>query len=166
MPEVLILPTERDDVVLRQLATPADDIAYFNAAQEDPDHVDNYGNRVASVYTSIELVRDRRLSAGEDIRMGIWAEEDFKGAISARFKEGSPDTEIGYWLKKSATGNGYATLALKAITDHIVNTVPRIYAEVNVENIASINVLERAGYKPKMEVDRFWGRAIVFEPSL
>src|SRR5688572_20752528 len=117
MKEVLVLPTERPTVVLRELATAQDDIDYLAGIKEDPAHVDNYLNEVASRYGTLEKVRDARLNAGDDIRMGIRDIGDFKGGIGARVdEEDKTQTEIGLWLRRSATGQGYATLAIKALT--------------------------------------------------
>lgn len=169
MKEVLILPTDREDVILRELATPADDIVYFEAVQENPEHVDNYLNEVASKYDTLEKVRDRRLNAGDDIRMGIWHNDEFTGSISARVNEDDKtQAEIGLWLRKSAVGHGYATLAIRALTTHVRSRFARVFAEVHPNNEASINALGRAGYHQTDVVEREWSgetvKALVFEP--
>lgn len=57
------------------------------------------------------------------------------------------DYEIGWNLKKSAWGKGYATEAAKAILDYGFNVLKlcEIYSIVNENNIASIKVTQRLG---------------------
>ncbi len=165
MKEALVLPTERPGLVLRELATEADDLIYFNAVQEVREHVDNYGNSVASVYDSLEKVRNARLSPGLDVRMGIWDSGDFKGSISARTDDDVTEAQIGYWLKQSAVGNGYATLAVKALTPFVKPRFARVLAEVNIDNTPSLKVMERAGYIRRGLEFKRWGLAVIFEPG-
>ncbi|BAZ27248.1 GCN5-related N-acetyltransferase [Kalymmatonema gypsitolerans NIES-4073] len=75
------------------------------------------------------------------------------------------DYEIGWHLKKSAWGKGYATEAAKAILDYGFNTLklPVICSIVQPENTASIRVIQRLGMIPigrttryyKMELEMF-----------
>lgn len=62
-------------------------------------------------------------------------------------------------------GNGYATLAVKALTEYLMSRSSRVFAEVRVDNEPSIKVMERSGCHRRAVVDRDWGRVIVFEPS-
>lgn len=57
--------------------------------------------------------------------------------------------EIGYWLGKPYWGKGYATEAVKQLTNWAFNTLGlhRVYAGVFETNKASMRVLEKAGYK-------------------
>lgn len=162
--QIIQLDTSKPGVFLRELATPADDQIFFDSLQEDPDHVNNFGNSVANTYDTLEKVRDRRLSVGKDIRLGIWDGNQFKGCIGGRVNDNDESQiEIGYWLRKSAVGHGYATVATQAITSFLSSKYERVFAEVNEDNIASAKVLERAGYTQTAEVDRDWGHMKVFE---
>ncbi len=57
--------------------------------------------------------------------------------------------EIGYWLGEEFWGRGIATAALLAATVHALKAykLNRIYALPFSENLASIRVLEKAGYR-------------------
>lgn len=57
--------------------------------------------------------------------------------------------EIGYWLGEPYWGRGYATRALRLLTNWILaNTeLHRLYAQVIEPNQASIRVLEKGGYE-------------------
>ncbi|OWY65759.1 GNAT family N-acetyltransferase [cyanobacterium TDX16] len=73
--------------------------------------------------------------------------------------------EIGWHLKKSAWGYGYATEAARAILDYGFNTLklPTIYSVARPENTASICVIQRLEMIPigqtskyyKMELEMF-----------
>ncbi|MBD2308408.1 GNAT family N-acetyltransferase [Chroococcidiopsis sp. FACHB-1243] len=75
------------------------------------------------------------------------------------------DYEIGWHLKKSAWGNGYATEAARAILDYGFNILklPIIYSVTRPENTASIRVMQRLNMIPigrthkyyKMELEMF-----------
>jgi ribosomal-protein-alanine N-acetyltransferase len=55
---------------------------------------------------------------------------------------------IGYWLGEARWGRGFATLAVKAVTDYAFATfeLRRLQATVFQWNPASARVLEKAGY--------------------
>jgi hypothetical protein len=163
MIEALTLPTERENVILRQLTTIADDTAYFEAVEEDRAYVDQHGNVVSDKYKTIADVTRRRLEASDTLRMGIWDGDRLVGPVTASPDNDNSEIEIGYWLRKSATGNGYATLGVRAMTLYLASRYSRIFAEVHVDNTPSANVLLRANFVATEIVDRDWGRATVFD---
>lgn len=56
--------------------------------------------------------------------------------------------EVGYYLGYEATGQGFATEAVRTLTQyaHTRLTIPRLWARVHPANVASAAVLIRAGY--------------------
>lgn len=60
-----------------------------------------------------------------------------------------PEVEIGWRLVRDAWGKGGATEAAKIILEHGLNTVglPRIVADIDPQNIASVRVAEKIGMK-------------------
>ncbi len=59
-----------------------------------------------------------------------------------------PSFEIGYWLRKSAVGNGHATTAVR-ILSHLAFELlgaQRVFIRCAAENEASANVAKRAGF--------------------
>lgn len=56
--------------------------------------------------------------------------------------------ETGYWLGESMWGRGFATIAVKAVTEYAFATfeLHRLQAIVYQWNPASARVLEKAGY--------------------
>lgn len=59
-----------------------------------------------------------------------------------------PKTEVGYWCRTKAGGNGFVTEAVKALTDYAFRHVKAVRVELitDEENLASRRVAERAGY--------------------
>jgi len=59
-------------------------------------------------------------------------------------------SEIGYWIAEPFWGRGLATEAVRGLTSHAFETFPelvRIQAAVFGGNVASMRVLEKAGYE-------------------
>ncbi|MBN1995934.1 GNAT family N-acetyltransferase [candidate division KSB1 bacterium] len=56
--------------------------------------------------------------------------------------------EMGYWLAEPFWGRGIITKAVRAVTDYAFREfgLNRIYAEPFADNIASVRVLEKAGF--------------------
>lgn len=68
------------------------------------------------------------------------------------------DYEIGWHLKRSAWGKGYATEAAKAILDYGFNILklPVIYSIANPENTASLRVIQRLKMIPVGRTNRYY----------
>jgi [ribosomal protein S5]-alanine N-acetyltransferase len=85
-----------------------------------------------------------------------------KGALESRVKQGligsvalmiekdSPNSaELGYWFKRSAWGQGYATEAARFMLAVGFKTLKlhRIWGKCHVENPASAHVMEKVGMR-------------------
>ena len=145
----LVIPTGREDIVLRQLSTQSDDLAYFNALNGSREYLDQNGEKTGEKYPSLMSVAEARINPvnADKLRFGIWGnnQQSFLGSINLTPKDDC--TEIGYWLDQFHTGHGYATFALKALSAYALEQgYPKIYAEVTETNQPSLDVLERAGY--------------------
>jgi uncharacterized protein (TIGR00725 family) len=73
------------------------------------------------------------------------------GGIGFLLKDGPAirSAEVGYWLGRDYWGRGITTEALCAVTGYVLESYPqlvRLYAQVFDWNIASMRVLEKAGY--------------------
>jgi len=84
--------------------------------------------------------------------LGRWAihlkeNNQFLGWYGLKYRPELDETDLGYRLKKSTWGKGYATEAAKHTLDHGLNklNLPVITAHAHVENIGSIKVLEKIG---------------------
>jgi RimJ/RimL family protein N-acetyltransferase len=84
--------------------------------------------------------------------LGRWAtytksNNEFIGWCGLKYRSERDEFDLGYRLIKSAWGNGYATEAAKHSLDHGINKLdlPIITGRAHIENIASLNVLEKIG---------------------
>lgn len=137
--------TEVEGVVLREL-TEADAEVYHEAYAHSRSDIALFDSEADAKHTSVGVTRET-LSRGDKLRLGIWDGETFAGSINLR-SEGS-EAEIGYWLDSRHTGNGYATIAAKALTTYAREYGEHsiVFAEVADGNDASSRVLERAGFR-------------------
>lgn len=78
----------------------------------------------------------------------IEVDEEFIGGIGLH-KKMEHCFDVGYWITEKHWGKGYATEALKAITNLALNDlkIDRIQAYVFDGNTASEKVLEKCGYE-------------------
>jgi [ribosomal protein S5]-alanine N-acetyltransferase len=74
----------------------------------------------------------------------------------------TPDMEVGWHLRRSAWGKGYASEAGAGGVRYAFETlkVPVIYAVVKPENHRSIAVTQRIGMKPLGQTDRYYGETL------
>lgn len=68
--------------------------------------------------------------------------------------------EVGYWLTPDAWGNGYATDAVRTLTEYAFQErrFHRVYAKVFAGNEGSQRVLEKAGFKREGTMRDHWFR--------
>ena len=111
------------------------------------------------------LNRDKALTSWQkvlsnsDVRVERWCVRDrsdgsFVGhAIATPMEIDNSEVEIGYILKRSEWGKGYATEIASAVVQHcfLTRDLSRIFAGVDDDHIASINVLKKTGF----EFDRY-----------
>jgi len=159
------LTTER--LILRRL-TP-DDAQELFELDSDPEVVRwaNPGGRTTSYEEVRSRVLPRLLSYYEWYNgYGYYAAEDkstnrFLGwfflrpeSVDGRLAEELAEVELGYRLKRSAWGKGYATEGSKALLEKGFSELgaKRVVAYVIVKNAASIRVLEKLGFRA---VERF-----------
>ena len=60
----------------------------------------------------------------------------------------TPKSEVGYWCRTSATGNGFVTEAVIALSEYAFQHIRAVRVELitDEENVASCRVAERAGF--------------------
>lgn len=148
MSDPLELPTTRDDLILRELASEADDFAYFTAVEASRKHLSQFNDKTSSKYPNLTSVTEARLNSSNSkkVRMGIWNSDSFVGSVSLTpLSDGT--AEIDYWLDVRYTGRGYATLATKALAQYGIERYQQVYANVEEGNEASSKVLKRVGFR-------------------
>ena len=99
-------------------------------------HAEAFAARLATdeVQTTFAIVVDGQASGTISLMPGTDVER-----VSA---------EIGYWLGKAFWGRGVMTDAVRALTTYAFDTLKfnRIFALPFADNVASLRVLEKAGY--------------------
>ncbi len=80
----------------------------------------------------------------------IRAKEELCGVINSAVRQGTNGKiyQFGYWVHPDYTGRGIATKASIMVRDFLIDKgAERIQALVEPDNLASIKVLEKSGYK-------------------
>ena len=101
---------------------------------------------------------------------GMWAchlkdTDEFVGICGLHYHrdiDGQSEQEVGYLFVRKFWKKGLATEAASACTQYLKKIHPRIISLIRPENIRSIRVAERNGFKPEKEVVYKGFRAIVY----
>ena len=100
---------------------------------------------------------------------GMWAVEEkasgeMVGRVGCWRPEGWPGLEVGWTLRRSFWGRGYATEAARASMNYAFGALAqtRVISLIAPENVNSIRVAERLGEKPVGEWDVFGTKVIVY----
>jgi [ribosomal protein S5]-alanine N-acetyltransferase len=166
---------ETDRLIIRTWNPQADAEQAFYI-YSDPEVTRFIITKVDSVESSENLLK-RWITKSQELNngSGFWAiipkeTEEIVGTIILiqlrdEDEQLTPDYEIGWHLKKSAWGKGYASEAAKAILDYGFKTLklPVIYSIARSENTNSLRVIQRLGMTPvgrttkyyKMELEMF-----------
>ncbi len=96
--------------------------------------------------------------------LGVWAvvtksDGTFIGAASMTPLVGTSEVQLGYRLRKQHWGQGYGTEIAKGLVEYGFNKLQlnRLTATTNLDNQASIRVLEKAGLRfEKADVYHNW----------
>ncbi|MEH1942189.1 MAG: GNAT family N-acetyltransferase [Nostoc sp.] len=165
----ILLETER--LIIRSWI-PERDAEQAFVIYNDPEVTHFLGK--ASLVTSVELQRQRLIQGIERSHQrnngtGSWAivEKETTTIVGTILllqlpdKDGLPtqDYEIGWHLRRTSWGKGYATEAGRVMLNYgfSVLNLPVIYAVVKPENHASIRVTERLGMKPLGQTNKYYG---------
>ncbi|KFC61994.1 putative ribosomal N-acetyltransferase YdaF [Devosia sp. LC5] len=151
-----MLTTEMPDLVLRTL-TQSQALELHNLLQQNRDHLTAHGDytdQVAMSYAEIEA--ELAVCDHSSLRFGLL----LRGALIGRIDlvaVDPPKYGLGYWLAEKATGKGYATAALQALTDFARSNLRAtdIYAGVSRGNLRSEALLGRAGFLPVADFDSY-----------
>jgi ribosomal-protein-serine acetyltransferase len=133
-----------------------DGAALYDAVQESLDHVRSWlpwGPLHESAQCSEKFVRKwkARWDTREDLPAGIWDKEDgtlLGGCGLHRIDWEVRSFEIGYWVRASKTGQGYATEAARLLTALAFDRLAanRVLIRVVVENAKSAAIPRRLGF--------------------
>ena len=94
---------------------------------------------------------ERDFAAGLDWRYGCFTADGraILGGAGLHPRQGPGILEVGYWLRSTATGRGYATEMAAALTRCAVERhgIGAVEIRVDPENRASVRVPERLGFR-------------------
>lgn len=130
------------------------DIERFAAYRADAELARYQGWAPMSVAEAAAFIEDMRaapaLVAGEWLQIAIATSSD--GAIVGDIGlclHSDGDLELGFTLRRESQGQGFATEAVRAFADAMLQlpAVQRMVGIVDARNLASIRVLERLGMK-------------------
>jgi RimJ/RimL family protein N-acetyltransferase len=148
------IATER--LVLRRLR-PEDAEALKEAIDSSLEHIRPWVPWSFDHPAPLENVRADLVKAEQEFDRGAafrWAilgpgESEHLGGVGLYARVGAGALEVGYWLRRSAAGQGYATEAARAITaaGFALPGVDRLEMHVDAENGRSIAVPRRLGYR-------------------
>jgi RimJ/RimL family protein N-acetyltransferase len=142
------IKTSQESVVLRQLSTEGDDAAYYAAYNATRDEIVAYEPEAIDKYVTPDEVREARVNPEDPhkLRFGVWSKDTFVGSINLTPID-EEEAEIGYWCDSRHKGQGYTTLAARALAVYAADRYAIVSAEVVDGNDASARVLARAGFQ-------------------
>lgn len=102
--------------------------------------------------SALRTIRERIIPQYREHGYGRWAlhlksNNAFIGWCGLKYRPESGETDLGYRLMQNAWNQGYASEAAKASLDFGFNQLglPAITARAQLENVASLRVLEKVG---------------------
>ncbi len=103
--------------------------------------------RVEQVRASIAEAAGR-WESGEEYAWVVTVKPDSRAIGNIACRVQGHAAELGYVFSRDCWGHGYATEAAKAVLDRVASLedVTRIWATCDVENTASVRVLEKLGF--------------------
>lgn len=134
-----------------------DGLAMFEAVDESRDHlspwlpwVSGHGSPTDSEATARRCLA--QWITREDLTMGMWdrASGRYLGGTGLhRMNWETPSFEIGYWIRKSAEGQGYVTEAVRVLRDFCFDELHavRLHIRCQRSNVRSAAVPPRVGFE-------------------
>jgi RimJ/RimL family protein N-acetyltransferase len=143
----IVIETDQPGLVLVEMLGIEDDEKVLNFQNRDADHIKEFGN---TIFSSVEEVTSKRLEMGGQ---RFWIRKDGVdvGWEGYGVSEDGKTAEVGIIIAEDASGHGYATSAVKAITKHIEPDFEDVIAEARADHGASIAVLKKSGYEAYRE---------------
>lgn len=155
--------TER---LLARIAQPGEGAILYDAIQESLDELRPWtfvAQRAPTCDNAEALCRLDQASflARESFHFHIWRKEDgaFVGSFGLRpFDWNIPSFEIGYWVRTSMGGNGYATEATRGLAEYAFTHLRARRLEIfcDPRNTRSASVAEHAGFHLEGRMEQSW----------
>jgi RimJ/RimL family protein N-acetyltransferase len=146
-----ILETER--LLLRRLS--ADDAEFIFELVNQPSFIENIGDRrVRTKADAVAYIQNGPLASYQRFGFGLYLVELKEGGIPIGIcgllkRDSLPDADIGFAFLPEFWSRGYAVESAAAVMDHGRNVLRlgRIVAITTPENVGSIKVLEKIGFR-------------------
>jgi RimJ/RimL family protein N-acetyltransferase len=145
------VPDATERLVFREMTD--EDIEPMAALLGDPEVMTFYAHPKTRA-EALEWIRRNQGRYGEH-GFGLWVIElrdtgEFVGDCGLTFQdvEGTDELEVGYHVRRSFQGRGYATEAAAASRDHARDVLghSRLVAIIHPDNVASQRVAEKIGW--------------------
>ena len=125
----------------------------FLLIDRNREHLSQFGERTSGKYPDIESIKKSIRTCPLEVKRFVIKNN---GTIVGFIKITQKNirlAEIGYYLGKEFTGNGYMREAVKQVEEYAKSTLQakELYGVVKKENIASIKVLQSCGFANKVE---------------
>ncbi|MGE3262215.1 MAG: GNAT family N-acetyltransferase [Bacteriovoracia bacterium] len=133
-------------LVLRRFARA--DLPFLLELETDSEVMKFTGFRVPQLRAKTEERLEKLLAATDD-DLGVWGAES-SGVLVGWFMLKMTEfavPELGFMLPQRAWGKGYATEGSALLVKHGLARFPALRAVADAENLASIRVLEKAGFR-------------------
>ena len=152
---LILTPLESADVEMAvELWTDPEVVRYIcdvpteaEVRQEMPDGIKRGGNGCIGVWCIADRKTGDKLGSTYLLPMPT-EEDDVDYGLIVMGQMPDADIEVGYFLKRSAWGQGYATEVCKRMLQFAFQeaALNEVVASVDANNIASRNVLEKSGF--------------------
>lgn len=146
------ITTDIDTIELLEIGVcDAPDLA--NLINSDPHHLDSILSIAGKV--CVDDMYTYTWDRPETVdRLGIWNDGTLRGMIELIRKPDKRKAEIGYWIGKEHTGQGFAWRAQRLLTSAVLTrsftpSVDAVFTRILPTNEASIHTSEKAGFKPQ-----------------
>ncbi|RPH61427.1 MAG: N-acetyltransferase [Chloroflexi bacterium] len=164
MPESAFISLETPRLLIRHFRD--SDLEPFLAYRNDP-NVARYQGWSApyareSALDFIAGMVDKQPAPGEWLQLALESKETgaVLGDVAFHIMESDPrQAYLGYTLSRAAWGQGFAMEAVRRLLDYLFGelNLHRIVAECDVENTASLRLLERTGFRREAHlVENVW----------
>jgi RimJ/RimL family protein N-acetyltransferase len=130
-----------------------DDLDALLRCANNPKIAANLRDQFPHPYTRRDGIDYLNYVRSMDVPMSFAIEHGGEAVGGIGFKPGADiarlSVEMGYWLAEPSWGRGFATRAVTAASDWAFDSykIVRIFATVFSHNVASIRVLEKAGFE-------------------
>ena len=163
---LILTPLESTDIDLAvDLWTDLEVVKYIcdvpteaEVRQEMPDTIRRGGNGCIGIWCIVDRRTGDKLGSAYLLPMPTEEDDvDYDLIVMGRMPDA--DIEVGYFLKPSAWGQGYATEVCKRMLQFAFQeaSLNELVASVDANNVASKNVLEKSGFR-YLGRTRCWGK--------